>query len=111
LGAFWGALQEIMVGFGYRPGRALVWLTAMLGTATIYFQLSGPLTPINPEEAPTWDPFLYSLDVPVPLISLGHDTVRDPTGWDKTITIILMITGRVLVTTVIAGLGRTLKRQ
>ncbi|WP_141747580.1 hypothetical protein [Streptomyces nanshensis] len=111
LGAWWGTMQDVVVGFGYVPSRALIWLSALLFTATAYFQASGPLAAIKPDEAPTWDPFLYSLDVLIPFISLGHDTVWDPTGRDKAVFILLMVAGWVLTTTVIAGLGRVLQRQ
>ncbi|OEV11096.1 hypothetical protein AN218_14540 [Streptomyces nanshensis] len=104
-------MQDVVVGFGYVPSRALIWLSALLFTATAYFQASGPLAAIKPDEAPTWDPFLYSLDVLIPFISLGHDTVWDPTGRDKAVFILLMVAGWVLTTTVIAGLGRVLQRQ
>ncbi|MFG2342434.1 hypothetical protein [Streptomyces yangpuensis] len=110
LGAWWGTVQDVMVGFGYLPGRALLWLSVLLFSAMAYFQVSGPLARVKPGEGPTWDPFLYSLDVVVPFISLGHDTVWDPTGWDKVISVLLMVAGWVLVTTIIAGIGRTLKR-
>ncbi|MFJ7779477.1 hypothetical protein [Streptomyces yangpuensis] len=111
LGAWWGTVQDVMVGFGYLPGRALLWLSVLLFSAMAYFQVAGPLARVKRDEGPTWDPFLYSLDVVVPFISLGHDTAWDPTGWDKAVSVLLMVAGWFLVTTVIAGMGRTLRRQ
>lgn len=111
LGSIWGVIQDVTVGFGYRPGHALAWLAAVLTAATVYFDQVGPLPRATPSAGPTWDPFLYTLDILIPLLSLGHDTAWNPTGWAKTVTVLLMVTGWVLVTTVIAGVGRALKRQ
>jgi hypothetical protein len=111
LGSIWGVIQDVTVGFGYRPGHALAWLVAVLTAATVYFDQVGPLPRATPSTGPAWDPFLYTLDILIPLLSLGHDTAWNPTGWAKAVTVMLMVTGWVLVTTVIAGVGRALKRQ
>ncbi|BEL04969.1 membrane-associated oxidoreductase [Actinoplanes sichuanensis] len=109
-GAVWGAVQEAGIGFGYRPGRALTWLLAVVAASTAWFAWSGPLRAVKPDEAPTWDPFLYSVDLLVPLLDLGHDKVWDPVGADKAVALAVMVAGWVLATTVITGAGRTLGR-
>ncbi|MFC4068437.1 hypothetical protein [Actinoplanes subglobosus] len=109
-GAVWGAVQEAGIGFGYRPGRALAWLLAVVAASTAWFAWSGPLRAVKADEAPTWDPFLYSVDLLVPLLDLGHDKVWDPVGADKAVALSVMVAGWVLATTVIAGAGRTLGR-
>jgi hypothetical protein len=110
LGAAWGAIQNIGIGFGYHPVRALLWLVAVIAAGTGWFAASGPLQPVKPDEAPTWDPFLYTLDVLVPLIDLGHDKAWDPVGMDKAVTLTVMAVGWILATTVVAGAGRALRR-
>lgn len=60
------------------------------------------------DEHPAWDPFIYCLDLLVLLISLGHDTTWDPTGWSKIVSLILITAGWVLVTTVAAAAARAL---
>jgi hypothetical protein len=110
LGAVWGAVQNIGIGFGYRPVRALLWLVAVIVAGTGWFAVAGPLRAVKPGEAPTWDPFVYTLDVLVPLIDLGHDKAWDPVGADKVVTLTVMAIGWVLATTVIAGAGRALRR-
>lgn len=110
LGAAWGAVQNIGIGFGYHPVRALLWLVAVVATGTAYFAVSGPLQPVKPGEAPTWDPFVYTLDVLVPLVDLGHDKAWDPVGVDKAVTLAVLATGWILATTVVAGAGRALRR-
>ncbi|MGA4539187.1 hypothetical protein ACPA54_04260 [Uniformispora flossi] len=106
----WGALQDAAVGFGYLPARALTWIAVLLAGGTGYFRWAGAPAPVKAGEAPTWDPFLYTLDLLLPVIDLGHETARDPTGADKAVALVLIVAGWVLVTTVIAGVGRTLKR-
>lgn len=109
-GAVWGAVQDAGIGFGYRPGRALVWLLLVVAAGTGWFAWSGPLRAVKADEAPVWDPLLYSVDVLVPLLDLGHDKAFDPAGADKAVMLALMAAGWVLATTVIAGAGRTLGR-
>jgi hypothetical protein len=110
LGTAWGAIQDVGIGFGYRPGRALLWLLAVIAAGTGWFAAAGPLRPVKPGEAPTWDPFLYTLDVLVPLVDLGHDRAWDPVGADKAVMLAVMVAGWVLATTVVAGAGRALRR-
>ncbi len=109
-GALWGAVQDAGIGFGYRPGRALLWLLLVVAAGTGWFARSGPLRAVKADEAPTWDPFLYSLDMLVPLLDLGHDRAFDPAGVDKAVALTLMAAGWILATTVVAGAGRTLGR-
>lgn len=107
----WGTLQDITVGFGHRPALALAWLTGLLVTGTTYFTLVGELPAVKKGEAPTWDPFVYSLDLIVPVIDLGHEKAWDPTGWSKVVALTLIIGGWILATTVVAGAGRILNRK
>jgi uncharacterized protein YjbI with pentapeptide repeats len=109
-GAAWGMIQDVGIGYGYRPGRALLWLLMVVAGSTAWFAWSGPLRPVKADEAPTWDPFLYSVDVLVPLLDLGHDKAFDPAGADKAVAMTVMLAGWILATTVIAGAGRTLGR-
>lgn len=110
LGAAWGAVQNVGIGFGYHPFRALLWLVAVVAAGTGWFALSGPLRAVKAGEAPTWDPFLYTLDVLVPLVDLGHDKAWDPVGADKAVALAVMAVGWILATTVVAGAGRALRR-
>jgi hypothetical protein len=41
-GRAWSLLQEITVGYGYRPLRAGAWLVAFLGLGTVVFGLHHP---------------------------------------------------------------------
>jgi hypothetical protein len=110
LGAIWGTVQDATIGFGYRPARALLWLVAVLAGGSAWFALSGPLAPVKPGETPTWDPVLYTLDLLVPLVDLGHEHAWNPVGPDKAVAVLIMAAGWVLATTVVAGASRALGR-
>ncbi|GAA3455764.1 hypothetical protein [Dactylosporangium matsuzakiense] len=110
LGASWGAVQDATIGFGYRPARALLWLIAVLAGGSTWFALHGPLAPVKPGESPTWDPLLYTLDLLVPLVDLGHEHAWNPVGADKAVAVLVMAAGWVLATTVVTGAGRALGR-
>ncbi|WP_267593055.1 hypothetical protein [Carbonactinospora thermoautotrophica] len=115
----WGWVQRIAVGYGYQPGRAVAWFTGLLVAGALWFARArcarpgqtGPgLCPVKADEHPTWDPLLYSLDLLIPVVDIGHDKAWDPVGWDKAVALGLMAAGWVLATTVIAAAGRALNR-
>ncbi|MFF5210025.1 hypothetical protein [Streptosporangium sp. NPDC000396] len=116
----WGLVQDLTLGYGYQPWRAVVGVAGLLIAGTVYFstvtcgtgsaQTDG-LCPIKADEHPTWDPFLYSLDLLIPLVSLGHDTAWDPTGPSKVIAMVLIASGWVLATTVAAAAARAINRS
>jgi hypothetical protein len=110
LGAMWGTVQDVAIGFGYRPARALLWLIVVLAAGGGWFAWTGPLRPVKPGEGPTWDPLLYTLDLLVPLVDLGHERAWDPVGADKAVAVVVIAAGWILATTVVAGAGRALRR-
>ncbi|WP_007026742.1 hypothetical protein [Saccharomonospora iraqiensis] len=118
----WGALQDLVLGYGYRPLRAVVvFLLAWSSGAVAFAWGTGPCLrsgtavpgpcPVRVDEHPTWDPFLYALDVLVPVVDLGHATAWDVLGWSKAVMLVLTVAGWVLATTIIAAFGRTLRRR
>jgi hypothetical protein len=117
----WGWLQDAIVGYGYAPMRAFALVIAIWAAASVVLTISAPtclrgnisspgLCSVKADEHPTWDPWLYTLDLLVPVVDLGHSNVWDPTGWSKVLMYVLTVTGWVLVTTVIAATARVLKR-
>lgn len=109
LGKSWGWLQNHTVGFGYRPGRALAWLAALLAVGTAYFSLT-KLPPTGTARQ-DWDPFLYSLDRILPM-DIGYERNWLAKGWfgAKGVAVLLTACGWLLVSTVAAAIARTLKR-
>lgn len=106
----WGLLQDALFGYGFVPTRALLWLVALVGAGAWWFSAHA-VRPINPREHPTWDPFLYALDLVIPIVNLGHETAWNPTGADKAVAMTLTISGWLLATAVVAGARRILNRR
>lgn len=106
----WSWLQRWMVGYGYRPTRALTWLLAVLVLGTVWFAVIPEPTEANTDDQLVWNPLLYTLDLLVPIVDFGHKnkwTVGGPSQW---ISATLIALGWILATTVATGLTRLLRR-
>ncbi|WP_162605851.1 hypothetical protein [Jiangella aurantiaca] len=106
----WGYLQDVTVGFGYRPGLAAIWFVGLLAFGTAYFWTK-ELDPVEVNVHPTFNPFGYALDLLIPLLSLGQDSAWDPRGLDLVVAYGLVFCGAVLATTVVAAVTRVLNRR
>ncbi|MFJ9697532.1 hypothetical protein [Kitasatospora sp. NPDC101183] len=110
-GRVWGRLLEAVIGYGYRPARALLWLLLLLAVGTAYFAVAGPPRPTSPGGGPAWDPLLYVIDLVVPFLSLGQRAAWDPSGAAKGAALALTVAGWVLATAVAGGAARMLNRS
>jgi hypothetical protein len=125
---FWSWLQRSMVGYGYRPSRALGWLALLLVTGTLWFSLYPthcqtllgdprnfalyrfcPLT--NQDDHLVWNPFLYTVDLLVPIVDFGNKNRWAMQGASQWVAAALTAAGWILATTVAAGFTRLLRRQ
>ncbi|GAA3460632.1 hypothetical protein ACFFSW_20825 [Saccharothrix longispora] len=106
----WSWLQRAMVGYGYRPARALGWLvvTWLLGSA--WFAAGPELVEINDDDHLPWNPWLFTIDLVVPIVDFGNKNRWQTPGASQWIASGLIVMGWVLATTVAAGLTRMLKR-
>ncbi len=109
-GRVWSWLQDVLFGYGYVPGRALLWLTLLVGLGSAWFTTRPP-SPVPGSVRRAWDPVLYSLDLIVPIANLGQRTAWEPAGVDKAVAVLLMLAGWLLATAVIAGAHRALNRN
>jgi hypothetical protein len=124
----WSWLQRSMVGYGYRPSRALGWLFLLLVIGTLWFALypthcvpitgdpssfAGyrfcPLT--NQDDHLVWNPFLFTLDLLIPIVDFGNKSRWALTGASQWFSAGLIAAGWILATTVAAGVTRMLRRQ
>ncbi|MFB6616576.1 oxidoreductase [Streptomyces sp. NPDC056367] len=105
----WGYLQDWTVVYGYRPGRAALWMAVLWAAGTLLFsQLDPP--PIKADEHPQWNAALYALDLLLPVIDLGQqDQWKVTDGWQWGATALILL-GWILATTVAAGASRLLRR-
>ncbi|MEV7524853.1 membrane-associated oxidoreductase [Streptomyces sp. NPDC091371] len=106
----WGLLQDVTVGYGFRPLRAAGWLLALLLTGWIAYGLRPP-RPIKAGEAPDFNPVFYTLDLMLPIIGFGQEQAFAPSGWYQWLSYLLIVTGWILATTTAAGVSRSLQRQ
>jgi hypothetical protein len=109
-GRAWSWLQEVTVGYGYRPLRATAWLAVFLALGTLVFGLHHPPA-FQGTAHPAFNPFIYSVDLLVPLIDLGLRNSYDPQGPQRWLAYFLIAVGWILVTTIAAGILRVLRRQ
>ncbi|MFH9731573.1 membrane-associated oxidoreductase [Streptomyces sp. NPDC017260] len=109
-GRLWGHLQDVTVGYGFRPLRAGGWLLSLLAVGSVAYGLDHP-PPLKPAESPDFNPVFYTLDLLLPVISFGQESAFAPEGGHQTLSYVLIITGWILATTVITGLTRTVSRQ
>ncbi|MET9775971.1 membrane-associated oxidoreductase [Streptomyces sp. NPDC006367] len=106
----WGHLQDVTVGYGFRPLRAGGWLLSLLAAGSVAFGLHPPPA-LKPAESPDFHPVFYTLDLLLPVISFGQENAFAPTGRYQTLAYVLIIMGWILATTVVAGVTRTVSRQ
>lgn len=109
LAKFWGVVQDVMLGYGYRPWRALAWLGLLLIIGSITFHMQRP-SAIQPGAAPHFNSVIYTLDLLLPLVDLGQKHAFNPDGVGQWLSYVLTAAGWVLVTTVAAAAARVLQR-
>ncbi|MFC0108056.1 hypothetical protein [Kibdelosporangium aridum] len=105
----WGHVQDLTVGYGYRPVRALAWLaglTMLVGICSAIWQ-PRPIT----GTAPAFNPVVYSLDVVLPILDLGQEKAYNAVGFGRTIVWIAIVAGWLLASTVIASVTRSISRS
>jgi hypothetical protein len=106
----WGYLQDVTVGYGFRPVWAAAWLAGLLAVGTTVFALHTP-EPLKAGESPPFNAFFYTLDLLLPIIDFGQEKAFKVAGGYQWLAYSLIITGWVLATTIAAGITRTLSRQ
>jgi hypothetical protein len=106
----WGLLQDVTIGYGYRPVRAVAWLVILLAVGSTVFAITPP-PPLGSGAAPHFNPVIYTLDLLLPVVDLGQKHAFNPGGAEQWLSYVLIAGGWVLVTTVAAGAARVLSRR
>nr|WP_172384023.1 oxidoreductase [Streptomyces sp. MNP-20] len=106
----WGYAQDWTVAYGYRPGRAALWMAVLWAASAIAFSRADH-PPLKEGEHPDWNPALFALDLLLPVIDLGQDTYWQLRGGWQWFAAALILTGWILATTVAAGATRLLRRN
>ncbi len=108
-GRIWGHLQDAAIGYGYRPARALAWLAALIALGTVAFAIDRP-TPVKADEAPHWNAFFYTVDLLIPVVTVGQEAAWNPGGWAQWLAYTLVLLGWALAGAAAAGATRVLNR-
>ncbi|KOV94064.1 oxidoreductase [Streptomyces sp. NRRL WC-3723] len=108
-GKSWGYLQDWTVAYGYRPGRAAVWMAVLWAAGTLAFARADH-PPVSSGGHPVWSPALFTLDLLLPVIDLGQAGQWQLRGGWQWLATALILIGWVLATTVAAGATRLLRR-
>ncbi|GAA4814832.1 oxidoreductase [Streptomyces ziwulingensis] len=106
---FLGYVQDWTVAYGYRPGRAAVWMGVLWAAGSLAFARIGR-PPVRGGEHPAWDPALFALDLLLPVIDLGQVGAWQLGGGRQWLAVALILLGWILATTVAAGATRLLRR-
>lgn len=106
----WSLLQDITVGYGYRPFRAALWLLALVIAGSIIYAAIPP-APLNGSIAPHFNPVMYTLDLLLPVVDLGQKHAYNPAGIEQWLSYLLTASGWILATTVAAGVARIITRR
>ncbi|MER0479438.1 hypothetical protein ABR737_13970 [Streptomyces sp. Edi2] len=104
----WGYFEDLTVGYGYRPGRALISLFALTAIVAVIFTAIPP-QPVR-TGGPAFQPVVFALDLILPILDLGQEKAFLPYGGSAWVAWASALAGWLLATTVIAGLTRRLSR-
>ncbi|CAM5325016.1 hypothetical protein SATRM34S_00952 [Streptomyces atroolivaceus] len=66
---------------------------------------------LKADEAPSFNPLFYTLDLLLPIIDFGQEKAFSPQGWYQWLSYLLIVTGWLLATTIAAGITRSVSRQ
>ncbi|NGN70251.1 hypothetical protein G5C51_41015 [Streptomyces sp. A7024] len=106
----WGLAQDVTVGYGYHPARALGWLLGLLAVGFTVFSIWPPRV-LEEDKAPPLNELFYTLDLLLPVINFGQESAYAAHGGGQWLAYILTAAGWILATTVAAGMARALNRQ
>jgi hypothetical protein len=106
-GKFFGYVQDVTVGYGYRTWLAAAWVCAFATAGVTVFD---SVPPAAKRDAPAFEPVVYAVDLLLPIVDLGQGGAFVPGGWTRWMAWGLVLVGWVLTTAVVAGLTRHLSR-
>ena len=98
----------MVVGYGHRPWLAGVWFCLLLATGTTIFA-NHPPAQVGLDERRIFHAFPYTLDLLVPVSVFEQRGAWEPVGWTQWLANILIASGWILATALIAGGTRVLR--
>jgi hypothetical protein len=116
-GRLWNLALDVLIGFGYRTGRALVPFAAFLALGWWYFGNAydnGDIVSRSTAEnmnVPPFRPLIYSLDQLVPVVNFGQRESWVASGDAQTLVTVMIIVGWILTTAIVAALTGLVRRN
>jgi hypothetical protein len=107
---WWGMLQDVTVGYGYRPVRAGLWLAVLFAVGAVVFSEIPPRA-AERAKAPDFVAPIYTLDLILPVGDFGQQSAYHPRGATAWLAYALIVAGLILTTTVAAAGARRLRRS
>ncbi len=105
-----GHLLDLLVGYGYRPLRAIGWAIALLAASSAYFSTVRP-DHVSTEDRSVFNPVLYAADHLIPVIRFGQSEVWQYHGVAAVVTVVLTVLGWTLGIAIAAAATRTFTRN
>lgn len=111
-GFFW-LLLKLTVRYGYRPLQILWWLIGLEVIGSVVFLILNNLHQFKPSSAtvPDFNSILYTLDLLIPVASLGEHTYWVPTGAAQWVAALFTVLGWILAACLVVGVGKIFKSQ
>jgi hypothetical protein len=107
----WRNFLWVTIGNGYRNWLAGLWLLGVVAAGTLAFAMSeGDLVPLHADH-PDFNPFLYAIDVTIPVLDLGQQSSWAANGAMAWVVLALSVSGYALATAVIAAAAGLLDRD
>lgn len=105
-----GHLLDWMVGYGYRPLRAIGWAIGLLVASSAYFSTVEPER-VSKEDTSVFNPVLYAADHLIPVIRFGQSDVWQYHGFPAVVTVVLTVLGWTLGIAIASAATRTFTRN
>ncbi|MBB5630742.1 pentapeptide repeat-containing protein [Sphaerisporangium krabiense] len=105
-----GYVLDVAVGYGHRAWLAGVWFGLLLVAGTVVFTLYPP-SQVGLDERRVFHAFPYTLDLLVPVSVFEQRAAWEPVGWTQWLANVLIASGWILATALIAGATRVLRPQ
>ncbi|MDH6108912.1 hypothetical protein P3T36_006295 [Kitasatospora sp. MAP12-15] len=105
-----GYVIDLLVGYGYRPLRAVGWAAGLLAASSLYFDQVRP-EHVSAEDTSVFNPVLYAADHLIPVIHFGEPDVWQYHGLPEVVTAVLTVLGWTLGIAIAAAATRTFTRN
>lgn len=105
-----GYFLDGLVGYGYRPSRAISWALGLLVGASAYYSTVTP-TRVDDQNTSAFNPVLYTADQLIPVVRFGQPEVWQFHGAAAVVGVVLTVLGWTLGIAIASGATRALTRN